>query len=84
MDILETYFKEKQSDWYEITTLTQCFFNLTPSRQELHGLLLTESATEIDLYSGAFINSRCIAIGVWSRFNSSSHLHKLAVTSFFE
>lgn len=49
MDILETYFKEKQSDWYEITTLTQCFFNLTPSRQELHGLLLTESATDLGL-----------------------------------
>lgn len=83
MDILETYFKEKQSDWYEITTLTQCFFNLTPSRQELHGLLLTESATEIDLYSGSFINSRCIAIGVWSRLKSSSDLHKLAVTFVF-
>lgn len=83
MDILETYFKEKQSDWYEITTLTQCFFNLIPSRQELHGLLLTESATEIDLYSGAFINPRCIAIGVWSRLKSSLDLLKLAVTFVF-
>lgn len=82
MDIWETYFKGKQNDWYEITTFTVCFFNPTPFRQELD-YSITESATEIDLYSGAFINSRCIAIGVRSRLNSCSRLNKLAVTFVF-
>lgn len=74
MDIWETYFKGKQNDWYEITTFTVCFFNLPSFRQELD-YSITESVTEIDLYSEAFINSRCIAIGVWSRLISCSRLH---------